>query len=140
MSMLKCFTKIKCGVGRTKSNVGIEYDINKLVRKYKLTGRIPKLELSGSDLSANETVIDLVNVGDFTDAQNRIAGARQIFDSYPSVIRRRFREDIAEFLQFVSDCKTDAVKAREAVSLGILQINEKPKGDTTVIDKAGAQK
>lgn len=122
MSMLPSFLTIKCGVSKTKSKVGIEYDINKLVKKYKLTGSFPNLQMNDNKFS--DGVIDLTSVGDYQDCCDRVAKANEIFQSYPAVIRRRFGDDIGNFLNFLEEAKTDKQKVAEAITLGILTVKD----------------
>jgi len=148
MSMLETMNGVKglvCGESKTKQKVGVEHDINKIVARFKKTGEMPNLTFNGTDFQEDGNVIDLTQVGDYQECQNRIAGARELFDRYPAVIRRRFNNKIEDYMQFMTDMRSDTNKQLEALSMGILQElpEEKPKetpAEKTTVIKDNAEK
>lgn len=136
MSFLPCMKTIDCGPGKTKQKVGIEHDINKLVARFKKDGTLPRLSLSsGVVYDDMGVVVDLTNVPDYQEAHNRIASAREMFDAYPSVVRRHFANDVFQFVAFMDKLKSDPEKQRTAVALGIVEMKEVPKPSTPDPDK-----
>lgn len=127
MSMLKAMKTVICGEGRTKQKVGIEHDINKMIAKIKRTGQMPSLRYDGMKFDDGEQVIDLTGIGDFQECQNRIATASEIFDGYPSIIRRRFNNNVEDFVTFMGSLNTKE-NLDEAVRLGILEIKKQDPG------------
>lgn len=137
MSMLQAFKTIVCTDNKTKQKVGIEHDLNKLIAKYKKTGQMPRLNYNGSDITDGENVIDLTQIGDFQECQNRIARANEMFHNYPSMVRRRFNNNVSEFTEFMDKLSTDQNVLNEAISLGLVELRkpEKKPENTTVIKK-----
>jgi hypothetical protein len=109
-----------CDEGKTKQKVGIEHDINKIVAKFKRTGEMPLLSFNNGVLSEEGKIIDMTNIGDYQECQNRMAAAREMFDRYPAIIRRRFNNSIEEFVTFMGNLTTQE-KIDEAVNLGIIE-------------------
>lgn len=107
-----------------QSKVGIEHDINKLVAKFKRTGQMPSLRYDGMKFDDGENVIDLTGIGDFQECQNRIAQAAEMFDAYPSVIRRRFNNNVEDFVTFMGSLNNKE-KLDEALRLGIVELKKK---------------
>lgn len=131
MSMLPCNITIKCGEGKTKQKVGMEHDINKIVAKFKKTGQMPSLNWDGNNLSDGENIIDLTSVGDFQECQNRIAKANEMFSSYPSLVRRRFNNNVDEFVSFMDNIKNPD-NLKEALLLGLVEEKITEPAKTTV--------
>lgn len=125
MSMLPVKNVIVCGVGRTKQKVGMEHDINKIVAKFKRTGKIPTLNYDGESLSDSEKVVDLTSVGDYQECMNRIAMAQELFDKYPSMIKRRFNNSVKDYVKFMNNLN-DTNNYNEAKMLGIIVEKTKP--------------
>lgn len=138
MSMLPVLKTIVCEEGKTKQKVGVEYDINKIVAKYKKTGQMPSLKFNGFNLTEgdNGQVIDLTTVGDYQECQNRIAKAQEMFDRYPAMIRRRFDNNIENFVGFMTNIK-NTENLEEAIRLGLVDEIKKPVTDTpkTTVNK-----
>lgn len=133
MSVLPALKVIKCGVGKTKQKIGVEHDINKIIARYKKTGDIPL----STDVEGK--YVDVSQIGDFQDCQNRIVAANDMFYQYPSQLRRRFNNDVKMFVDYVMNINDGNIQ--EAICLGLVKKPEpkpEPK-DTTVNkdDKAG---
>lgn len=117
---------IHCKGGKTKQKVGLEHDINKLVAKYKRTGKMPNLLVSGDELKSafDADVVDLTQVGDFQACQERIVSANQLFESYPSAIRRRFNNDVQLFAEFIDQIPKSKARFDEAVEMGMIVVSD----------------
>jgi len=86
-----------------------EVDINVLLERFKVTGQLPQGVVlpSYGDFSA---------VVDFRSAQEALRRAKDSFMALPASLRERFRNDLQELLEFVSDEKN----RDEAVRLGLV--------------------
>jgi len=102
--------------GKTKQKTGMEHDINKLVARYQKTGVLEIKE------DMNGQFIDCCNVGDFHQAMNKIAIAKERFDMLPSSTRARFHNDPGELLDYLATLKPETVD--EAVRLGLVTKTE----------------
>lgn len=99
-------------------------DINIMLRRY---GVIPV-----PAPSANVGLYgDFSEVGDYLDAQMRLKTAREQFESLPSQVRERFRNNPAEFLTFIADKSNKA----QAQAWGLLKDVDKPVLDA--VEKTG---
>ena len=96
-------------VSRTKQSFGEEVDINTIVRRFHLSGELPK------DVRVPQFG-DYEGVFDFHSAMNVVAEAREAFDLFPGEVRARFHHDPQEMLAFIGDEKN----YDEAVKLGIV--------------------
>lgn len=90
-------------------------DINVIVKRFGLTGELPK------DL---RVPIDqeFVEVVDYQQALNKVREAQEAFEQMPAHIRSEFDNDAGRFVAFVSDEKNRA-RAKE---LGLLVPEPKP--------------
>nr|WAE43869.1 MAG: internal scaffolding protein [Microviridae sp.] len=95
---------------RTHQSFKDECNINNIVRKYKKTGVLTHVT------SAVAQQGDFCDVPTFHEAMNIVASAQQHFDQLPSLVRKRFSNDPAQFLDFVGD----ASNLDEMRSLGLL--------------------
>lgn len=86
-----------------------ETDINSIVRRFGLTGELPK------DVRM-PTFEDYEQVYDFHSAMNMVAEAKEAFMKMPADVRTRFQNDPNDFLYFVMDDRNRA----EAKRLGLL--------------------
>jgi len=75
-----------------------ECDINKIMSKYQKTGALDWVNKHGAQYGD-------VTAMDFMDAMDTVVKGREMFDALPSSIRDRFRNDPAEFLDFMHDEK-----------------------------------
>lgn len=95
---------------RTKQAFKAECDINTIIARYLKTGQIDlaqRLEPRYGDCTGLE----------FQSAMLTVKQAQSLFDELPSAIRSRFRNEPAEFLNFVQDEKN----REEAQKLGLLK-------------------
>lgn len=67
----------------------------------------------------------LIGMGDLRDAMNLVVKANQMFMDLDPFLRKRFDNDPAKLLDFVSDDKN----RDEAQRLGLLKVVEPPKAD-----------
>lgn len=98
----------------TKQEFKEETDINYIIKRATITGELP---------SSQKTPV----YGDFTNgpqdyktALNMVLEAQEQFDSFPSKVRDRFKNDPAELLAFVANEQN----RDEAIALGLI---EKPE-------------
>lgn len=108
-----------------------ETDINLIVRKYQRTGMLEHTRNSmGEFLHLNSV--------DFHDAMNVIAEANSAFEELSADIRRKFKNDPSNYLDFVSDPKN----IDEMKELGMLHPDYQPAtkvaSDTNVSPKEPA--
>lgn len=98
-----------CSKGdRTHQSFKDECDINKVIKRYKLTGTVPQHQIP-PDYS------DYSNLGEYQDALNIVATANTMFEGLPFEIRKKFHHDPNQLIAFVSDPANQA----QAVELGI---------------------
>lgn len=93
----------------TKQEFAEEVDINTIVRRFGLDGKVPE------DVRM-PVYADYTNVHDFQSAMNAIALANESFDAMPARVRSRFHNDPEEFVQFCLDDKNKD----EAAELGLV--------------------
>lgn len=84
-------------------------DINTIVRRFGLTGKMPVMPDMGQ-------VGDFTDVVDFHSAMNRVTAAREEFMLLPAHVRERFGNDPGNVLAFLEDEKN----RDEAVKLGLV--------------------
>lgn len=84
-------------------------NINTIVAKAKKTGRLP---IS----SRQPTYGDFSNAQDYHAVQTRIVTAQNEFMEVPSEIRKRFHNDVGEFIDFVQNPDN----LSEAVAMGLI--------------------
>lgn len=105
-------------VSKTQQSFKKSCDIGAKIRKYSRTGmwgnNVPTESLKFGDFS---------NGIDFLTAQNKVARARQIFESLPSKVRMKFNNNPANLLDFVKDEKNIFV----ASELGLVSKKDLPK-------------
>lgn len=88
-----------------KQSFGNEVDINTIVDRFGLSGELPigiRMPSYG----------DFTGIADFHSAVNAVALAHESFDAMPAKVRARFKNDPAEFLEFVADAN-NIVEARK---------------------------
>lgn len=109
---------------RTKQSEKKNCEINHILNKWKRTGactHVQQGELMFGDF-AHEI--------DYHGALNKIIEVDNLFDSLPSMIRKKFKNDPAELIGFLDDDKN----YDEAVKLGLVEdtrppLNPEPVGD-----------
>lgn len=90
-------TGLEClDLTRTKQADAEEADINTIVRKFGITGKLPEGVRA-------PTYADFDDVFDFHTAQNAIIAAKDSFMRMPAAIRARFDNDPGAFVDFCSD-------------------------------------
>lgn len=95
-------------------------DINEIIKKYKKTGQI-------THIAANQgKYLDLTGVTDYHDSMNKVLKAQDAFNSLPSVLRNRFKNDPSKLLEFIQDDKN----YNEASELGLVPKKQKPVEET----------
>lgn len=95
--------------GRTIQSAKEETDINTIVRRFGISGELPK--------GVRAPVFgDFEGVFDYQSAMNAIVAARESFDAMPAAVRSRFHNDPQEFVVFTSDVANRA----EAEKLGLV--------------------
>jgi len=99
------------GESRTKQSEAQACDINHILRRYAKTGIVEHLNRYGGDYG------DFTGVQDYQDSLNQVLAAREAFGSLPAKLRRRFENDPASFLAFVSD----PANREEMMELGLLK-------------------
>lgn len=134
----------ECGLkfeddSRTEQCFKDECDINNIVRQPNL-GINPFSTISNRQAQFG----DFSDMKDFHSAMNIVTKAQQEFEQMPSVIRRRFHDNPAEFMDFVNDENN----IEEGIKLGIYE--RKPhtsvksdvsadSGDSTTPQESSAQ-
>ncbi len=105
---------IDTGPGRTKQSQRDQCDIKIIMRQFVKTGMLNFVNTSqGEYMDAPET--------DYHTAQNIVIEANEMFAKMPSGLRKKFKNDPGEFLEFVHDPKNED----EMYSLGL---KERPEG------------
>jgi len=94
---------------RTKQSFKEEADINTIVKRFKITGRLP--ENVRMPVSA-----DFDQIVDFQTAMNVIRQGQEAFAEMPANIRARFSNDPARFVEFCLDPENRA----EATKMGLV--------------------
>lgn len=98
-------------VPRTKQDFKDQCDINNIIKAFTLTGQINHI----SAKAATGVFMDVPDGLDYQAALNTVIAAENAFMALPALIRDRFKNDPAEFLEFV----TNPANADELVRLGI---------------------
>lgn len=101
------------GASMTKQSFKRECDINVLLAKYRKTGFIDHLAKHSGDYA------DLPAGQSYHDAMNLVLDAQESFMQLPSEIRNMFKNNPAEFLDFVDD----PANAEKLVELGLAVID-----------------
>lgn len=111
--------------GKTHQHFKEECDINEIVRRFGLTGKLPedfRPPVSG----------DFTGVVDFHTAMNAVRGAQEAFMAMPAELRARFGNDPQRLMDFVEDGKN----YDEALKLGIVaKPAEVPRDAVKAIDE-----
>jgi len=81
---------------RTQQQFKAETDINEIVRRFGITGKVPvsaRAPISG----------DFTGVADFQTAMQAVVSAQEGFMSFPAAVRKRFANDPQQMLEFLAD-------------------------------------
>lgn len=101
--------------GRTKQSMRDECNINLIMARYQRTGAVSHVNRRGAEYGFAPAL-------DFRQAMELTRKAQAIFDELPSSLRKRFRNDPAQFLEFVQNPEN----AEEMRELGLMREVEKP--------------
>lgn len=123
---------IDTGPSLTKQAMGRESNINFIMDKYQKTGMLNFVN------NADPQYMDVQGI-DFHDAMNLVNEASETFASLPSSVRKKFKNDPREFLDWVHD----PANLDEMVTLGLAtrRVDSGPDGklgtadDTTVTEQ-----
>jgi len=94
---------------RTKQEYAQEADINYIVKKYQMTGELPRTPRT-------PLYADVSNVPDYQTLLNTINQVRDLFMTYPAEIRAKFNNDPAIMLDYIEKPENRDT----AVQLGLL--------------------
>lgn len=83
---------------RVKPEFSKEADMNAIIRKYKRTGLLSD---PNSVTERRAIFADVSGAMGYQAMQNRVIAVQGLFDGLPAAIRDRFRNDPAEFVDFV---------------------------------------
>lgn len=90
-------TGLVCADGsRTKQEFLEECDINVLMRRFGVTGRLPVA-------AVQPLVGDFTSIGDYHEAMNAVIAADENFMLLPSSVREKFNNDPRQFVDFCID-------------------------------------
>lgn len=103
------FATINSEESLTQQSDALDCDINLIMAKYAQTGQLPQVQMQA-------LYGDFSDVGDFTDAQNRIIAANEAFAGIPAHIRAKFHNNAAEFIEFAQNPENH----EEMVKMGLL--------------------
>lgn len=106
---------IDTGPSMTKQSHKDECDINRIMSKYQKTGIITHVAKYAARYGEASDI-------DYQTALNTVMEAQQMFADLPSTVRKRFDNDPAEFLQFVSD----PGNVEEMRQLGLVEVPTEP--------------
>lgn len=93
----------------TQQSDANDADINVIMAKYGRTGQLPAVNMLALDG-------DFSDVGDFSDAQQRIIAAREAFQAVPATVRKRFDNNPQQMIDFLRD----PANKDEAIKLGLV--------------------
>lgn len=97
------------GKSMTEQTHKKDCDINTIIKRYNRTGILAQRLSKG-------VYGDFTNVTDFQTSLNRVRDAQQDFLALPSDLRKRFRNDPGELIEFISDPNN----RKEAIALGLI--------------------
>lgn len=104
----------------TQQHFKDDSDINTIVERFHITGELPQnIRMPSS--------YDFAGVFDFQSAMDTMNAARKAFQAMPAIVRARFDNDPAEFVQFCDDPQN----LEEALKLGLVPEAPKPKPEVT---------
>lgn len=99
-----------------------EVDINTIVRRFGLTGKLP-------DDVRTPQYGDFTNIGTFHEACNVVAEANEMFEELPAELRARFDNDPEKYVEFCIDERN----LPEMVKLGLAK--EVKSGEVAKVDQ-----
>ena len=98
---------------RTKQAFKQECDINHIMKKFKKVAGVEFLNKYQGYVGGQFG--DFTEVVDYRTALDQINRSKAVFDALPSVLRKRFDNDPAKFLDFVQDPNN----SKELVEMGL---------------------
>lgn len=98
---------------RTQQQFVEETNVNSIIRKYQKTGIISHINSNTGNYG------DFSSYGDFKTQLDTVRSAFAEFDAMPAHIRKKFSNDPAQLVEFLSDPQN----LDEAVKLGLAQRN-----------------
>lgn len=104
--------------GRTQQQFKDDCDINTIVKRFGLTGKVPvglRMPESG----------DFTGAVDFHTAMNMVNAAQAEFMKVPADIRMRFHENPQKFMDWLYD----PASREEATKLGFFKVPDVPRTD-----------
>lgn len=111
------------GPSRTRQEFKNECDLGLIVRRFMKTPEGLQA-LRNAQGYLNARFEDVSNIPDYRDALELIKRSEAVFEALPAILRSRFQNDVASFLDFVDDPKN----LDELRSLGLA--NPVHQGDT----------
>ena len=109
----KEFRRISQNLSRTKQAFKQECDINHIMKKFKKVAGSEFLNQYQGYLGGQFG--DFSEVVDYRTALDQINRSKAVFEALPSVLRKRFDNDPAKFLDFVQDPNN----SKELVEMGL---------------------
>lgn len=110
-----------CSGGRTRKSDALHTDINKIMKQYKDHGIIPN---TNGNLGF---YADISEMGDFQQCLEKTRVVQNAFMQLDPYVRRRFGDDPANLLDFLSDPNNKD----EAIKLGLIEKQEEVAVATT---------
>lgn len=114
---------------KAKQSMKKDCDINNILRKYKKTGHLPEL------IKRNAQYGDFSQIEDYQTSLNTVKKAQEQFDSLSAEVRKKFENDPAKMLDFVSNPEN----IEEMYNLGLAvkpeEINEEPVIDEKQVEE-----
>lgn len=98
----------------TQQHFKQECDVNSILERYRKTGTVQHISKSQQQYG------DFTMFKDFKENLDTVTNAFQAFDALPAHLRKRFQNDPAQLLTFISDPKN----YEEAQNLGIIRVSE----------------
>lgn len=112
------------GRSLTKQSEAAATDINKIIERFDAGGMISHVN------ERTPVYLDVSEVADYRGALEQVRKTNEFFMELPAKVRERFKNDPAEFLDFM----TDDANMAEAVELGLVP----GEGPAAVEEKAPA--
>lgn len=102
---------INDGVSLTKQSESAECDLNAIMKRYEKTGLLTHV-----NERQPQPYADYTDVLDYQESVNRINQANESFNALPAEVRKKFANDPAQLIRFVSD----EANRDEAEKLGLV--------------------
>jgi len=93
---------LKCGPGKTKQSEKDSCDINRIIKTFQRTGRLP------DGVTRNAVFADVSGAPDFMEAMEIVQRGQFQFELLPATVRKKFDNDPACFLAAFNDPANDA--------------------------------